>query len=188
MPGGELRMGKIPKPATIPIQRIVVGLDGSASSNAALRWAVDVAKGLGAHITAVHALDLPDDYPPTDTKFHDGWRRSIKAQFENVWCKPLARARVRYRAVMAEGRAASAIARVANQSNADLIVVGRRGRSGIAQLILGSVSHELVMRSRLPVLVLGPEAVVKHRVDSKGTEVEKSPRSRQSVSASPIRR
>jgi nucleotide-binding universal stress UspA family protein len=46
------------------------------------------------------------------------------------------------------------IADVAERENADLIVVGRRGRSGVAELLLGSTSHELVLHSKQPVLVV----------------------------------
>jgi nucleotide-binding universal stress UspA family protein len=46
------------------------------------------------------------------------------------------------------------IAAVAQREKADVIVVGRRGRGGVAELLLGSTSHELVLHSRLPVLVV----------------------------------
>lgn len=151
------------------IKQIVAGVDGSAGSELALHWVADVAKQTSARITAVHALEVPDDYKEPE-RFHDGWRRSIKAQFENRWCRPLLRAGVEYQAVLAEGRAASTIVKVAADRQADLIVVGRRGRSGVAQLLLGSVSNELVQTSTLPVLVLGPEAVKKRTRARKARE------------------
>jgi nucleotide-binding universal stress UspA family protein len=65
---------------------------------------------------------------------------------------------VRYRAVMEDGRPASVLADVAERDNADLIIVGRRGRGGIAELVLGSVSHELVLGSKRPVLLISPDS------------------------------
>jgi nucleotide-binding universal stress UspA family protein len=149
--------------ASRKIKRIVVGLDGSADSQAALGWALDMAKGMGSTVTAVYAVDLPSFYPePAVTlQFDDGWRKTMRMQFEETWCKPLREAGTRYRAVMEDGRAASVISRVAQAEGADIIVVGRRGRGGVAELILGSVSHELVLRSRIPVLVIEPEPVKK---------------------------
>jgi nucleotide-binding universal stress UspA family protein len=59
---------------------------------------------------------------------------------------------------MEDGRAASVIADVADRENADMVVVGRRGRGGVAELLLGSTSHELVLHSRRPVLVVSAKA------------------------------
>jgi len=74
--------------------------------------------------------------------------------FEEVWCKPLREAGVKYRPVFKDGRAASVIAEVADDADADVVLVGRRGRGGMAELLLGSVSHELVLHCKRPVLVI----------------------------------
>ncbi len=140
-------------------RRIVVGLDGSESSAAALKWAVRLAKGMGSQVTAVYAIDVPTYFPQpygTPIQFDDEWRAAMKADFENKWCKPLKVSGVRYRTVMEDGRAASVIAAVADRENAD-VVVGRRGRGGVAELLLGSASHELVLHSKRPVLVISPK-------------------------------
>jgi nucleotide-binding universal stress UspA family protein len=49
------------------------------------------------------------------------------------------------------------IAQVADSVNADVIVIGRRGRGGVAELVLGSVSHELVLHSKRPILVISTD-------------------------------
>lgn len=142
------------------VRRIVVGLDGSESSSAALKWAVRLAKGMGSQVTAVYAIDVPTYFPQpygTPIQFDDEWRAAMKADFENKWCKPLKVSGVRYRTVMEDGRAASVIAAVADRENADVVVVGRRGRGGVAELLLGSASHELVLHSKRPVLVISPK-------------------------------
>jgi len=144
------------------ITNIVVGVDGSAGANAALRWVADVARQTGARVFPVHVLEIPDD-DRGPGMFHDGWRQTIRTQFENMWCRPLRRAQIDYTPLLAEGPAASSIIGVAREKNADLLVVGRRGRSGVAQLVLGSVSHDVVQTSAVPVLVIGPEASRKAR-------------------------
>lgn len=53
-----------------------------------------------------------------------------------------------------DGRAASVLIKVADALDADVVVVGRRGRGGVAELLLGSVSHELVLHCKRPVLVI----------------------------------
>ena len=146
------------------IARIVVGLDGSEHSRFALDWAIRMARGMGSEVVAVYVVDLPVWYdsvsgalPP---QFDPEWRAAMKRDFENEWCKPLSEAKVRYQTRMEDGRAASVISRVADEINADIIVVGRRGRGGVAELLLGSVSHELVLQSKRPVLVIssGPKS------------------------------
>jgi nucleotide-binding universal stress UspA family protein len=91
-------------------------------------------------------------------QYDEEWRRQIKEEFENKWCKRLRASGLRYRTVMRDGRPASVIAEVADDENADIIVVGRRGRGGVAELVLGSVSHELAVHSKRPLLLIEPEA------------------------------
>jgi nucleotide-binding universal stress UspA family protein len=143
------------------IRRIAVGVDGSESSAAAVKWAIRLAKGMGSQVIAVYAVDIPVYFPePEELPFvlDDDWRAGMKSDFEERWCKPLKVAGVRYRAIMEDGRAATVISEVAERENADVIVVGRRGRGGVAELLVGSTSHELVLHSRQPVLVVSAKA------------------------------
>jgi nucleotide-binding universal stress UspA family protein len=139
------------------IRRIAIGVDGSDSSAAAVKWAIRLAKGMGSQVVAIYAVDIPAYFPePEELPFvlDQDWRDGMKSEFEDRWCKPLKVAGIRYRAVMEDGRAATVIAAVAEREKADIIVVGRRGRGGVAELLLGSTSHELVLHSRLPVMVV----------------------------------
>ncbi|HXN78762.1 MAG TPA: universal stress protein [Candidatus Dormibacteraeota bacterium] len=139
------------------IRRIAIGVDGSEASSAALKWAIRLAKGLGSQVIAVYAVDIPVYFPePEELPFvlDQEWRAGMKSEFEDKWCKPLKVAGIKYRTVMEDGRAASVIAAVAERENADVIVVGRRGRGGVSELLLGSASHELVLHSKRPVLVV----------------------------------
>ena len=142
------------------IGRIVVGVDGSEHSEAALRWATRMAKGMGSEVVAVFAIEPPiyieggsmAPVPPPQTD--PEWRAPMNKEFEGEWCKALLDAGVRYRTILEDGRPASVIARVAEDVNADVIVVGRRGRGGVAELVLGSVSHELVLHAKRPILLI----------------------------------
>lgn len=140
-----------------PIRRIVVGLDGSEHATTALKWAIRMAKGTESRITAVHAIDIPALYSAPmglPVQVDREWQSIIKDEFEGRWCAPLKASKLRYRTVMEVGRAASMISAVAERENADLVVVGRRGRSGVAELLLGSVSHEVVLHCQRPVAVI----------------------------------
>jgi nucleotide-binding universal stress UspA family protein len=141
------------------IARIVVGVDGSEHSGFALEWAIRMARGMHSEMVAVYSVNVPVWYasaggavPPP--QFDPEWRAEMQSEFEDRWCEPLKDAGIPYQTRMEDGRAASVINRVADEVNADVIVVGRRGRGGVAELVLGSVSHELVLLSKRPVLVI----------------------------------
>jgi nucleotide-binding universal stress UspA family protein len=144
------------------IGRIVVGVDGSEHSEAALGWAARMAKGMGSEVIAVFAVAPPiyvdggymAPVPPPQSD--PRWRQEMKKEFEGQWCKTLHDSGVRYRAMMVDGRPASVMAQVAESVDADVIVVGRRGRGGVAELVLGSVSHELVLHAKRPILLIPP--------------------------------
>ncbi len=144
------------------IKRIVVGVDGSEHAAFALDWAIRMAKGMGSEVTAVFAIvpplyfDAAFGYSPAivPPQFDQEWRSAMQKEFENEWCKPLRESGVKYRTVMDDGRPASVIAQTADQVDADVVVVGRRGRGGAAEVLLGSVSHELVLHCKRPVLVI----------------------------------
>lgn len=141
-------------------RRIVVGLDASPASEAAVRWAIAYAGAVGAEVVAVHALEAPVYF---SHPYNETWpvvvdsllRGGVRRRFEEDWCAPLAAAGVLYRSVMADGRAADIRLDVADREAAELIVTGRRGLNPPGELVLGSVSHHLVHGSRRPV-VLGP--------------------------------
>ncbi len=140
------------------IEKIVVGLDGSEHSAAALSWAVGMARGMGSEVIALYAVDIPVYYPApygVPPQYDPEWRQAMAGEFEK-WCEPLKKAGVRYRALMLDGRPATELARTAEEEGADVIVVARRGRGGVAELVLGSVSHELILHSKVPVLLIPP--------------------------------
>lgn len=141
------------------VKTIVVGLDGSEPAAAALDWTVAMAKGMGSEVVAVFAIApmvyaFPEGYPMLPPQLDPEWRKLMQADFETVWCKPLKEAGIRYRTVMEDGSPASVLNEVADRVGADVVVVGRRGRGGIAELVLGSVSHALVLHSHHPVLLV----------------------------------
>ncbi|HEX6488282.1 MAG TPA: universal stress protein [Candidatus Dormibacteraeota bacterium] len=142
------------------VKRIVVGVDGSAHSAAALDWAIGLAKLAGAEVIAVHGLYIPvyaaTGYAPV-LQFDPEWRKQMRQAFEE-WCEPLTSSEVPYRTIFREGRPASVLMDAADSLQADLVVVGRRGRGSLVELMLGSVSHELSHHCKQPVVVISHPA------------------------------
>ena len=63
---------------------------------------------------------------------------------------------MKFRTLITDGRPATVLAQTAEGEGAQVIIVARRGRGGVAELVLGSVSHELMLHSRTPVLLIPP--------------------------------
>jgi len=146
--------------AVLP-KKILVGLDGSSGSARALAWAIELAKALDGQIVAVHIAELltpsalglglaPIDLP-------DDWVEDLRRRFEDQWTAPLKQAGVQYRTVFETGAPASTLIAIAHAQHSDLIVTGSRGLGGFGELLLGSVSHQLVLHAQIPVVVIPPE-------------------------------
>jgi nucleotide-binding universal stress UspA family protein len=139
------------------VKRIVVGVDGSDSGKHAVEWTARLAKAMRSEVIAVYALDIPVALPDPYTMplyLDDKVRAGIEKDLVTKWCRPLKTAGVKFRAILQDGRPASVILDVADKEKAGLIVVGRRGRGEVAELLLGSVSHEVVLHSKRPVLLV----------------------------------
>ena len=127
---------------------IVVAVDGSESAARAIQWVVEHGPRLGADVVAVHALEEPVYAVPPMAAVALGplppeLRAEVRSTLERDWCAPLTDAGVPVKCELLDGPPAAAIIRVANEHDADLVVVGRRGRGGFTELLLGSVSHQL---------------------------------------------
>ena len=135
-------------------RRIVVGVDGSPSSMAALRWAILQAELTGCDVEAVIAWRLPSRYgfaAVTDraTDFEGDARKILADALNEVSSvKP----DVLIRSSVAEGHPAEVLVRAAR--GADMLVVGSRGHGGFTEAVLGSVSQHCVHHAPCPVLVI----------------------------------
>ncbi len=138
------------------VERIVVGVDGSANSIRALEWAIAVARGNRAEILAVHAF-RPGHGSTAWSGDGKEARRQAQISFEYNWCLPLTHAGLPYRAIFVDGNPVATLVATAVEQHADLIVVGARGLGGFSELLLGSVSQQLASHTPVP-LVLVPAA------------------------------
>jgi nucleotide-binding universal stress UspA family protein len=135
-------------------RRIVVGVDGSDSSKAALRWAIRQAKLTGGSVDAVTAWHYPSTYgwAPIADGAVDIEGEAKKALTEALNEVSGLDPEVSVRPQVIEGHPAEVLLRAAR--GADLLVVGSRGHGGFTSALLGSVSQNCVLHAHCPVLVL----------------------------------
>ena len=142
--------------------RIVVGVDGSAEAGEALSWAVAEAKRRSATVEVVHVYDVPvfaDPMGMGSTVLYeesDQIQEGAKAMLAEV-VAPYADAGVTLDPLVVQGPAGGVL--VDRSEGADLVVVGARGRGGVAGLLLGSVSQHVTHHARCPVVVIPRSAV-----------------------------
>jgi len=139
--------------------KILVGVDGSEHSARAVRWCADHAAALGAEVIAVHVIDLPVYLGPGEPAMPippltPEQRQELQDLAARDWCKPLADAGVAYRVILVDGSPAFALIRLAQDEGAELVVAGRRGIGGFAELLMGSTTHQLSHHLDRPLIII----------------------------------
>lgn len=141
-------------------KHILLATDGSAASEHAAQLAVDLARVHGAKLTAVYVVD-PYPYLGIGEANPLGFQAYMSAALEHAaaahakvlsLCETAPKVPFQPRLVE-DAAPAAGIAQSARQVEADLVVVGSHGRTGVARLMLGSVAGKVVAESAIPVLV-----------------------------------
>ncbi len=139
------------------MQSIIVGTDGSPSAEVAVRRAIEVAKGSGA---VVHLVTAFPDVPSYRERIGSSAKRdpiNLREVAESVLARAageLTSQGVEVETSAREGDAAKVILDVAQEQNADLIVVGARGLTGFERFLLGSVSSKLSHHATCSVMIV----------------------------------
>lgn len=158
---GHCPVTVVPGPAPPAEGAVVVGVDGSAASDAAVALAFEDAALTGSDLLAVHSWsDAVLPVGPEVGFFADLDWEPLAERAKQTLTERLAGWRDKYptvpvRAVVTRGRPVQALLDAARQAR--LIVVGSRGRGGFTGLILGSVSQAVLHHARCPVLIARPD-------------------------------
>lgn len=144
------------------MSEIVVGLDVSPASHAALAWAANQARTTEADLRAVHVLLLPSvmfaavgtmSVPTSEAgadKAEEAYRNAVSAVWEMVQPEPSWRLDFYY--------ADPSSLLVAESSHADLLVIGTREHVGWGRILSGSISHYCLSHAACPVVAVPPPA------------------------------
>lgn len=150
---------------TTRLNRILVPTDFSEASGYALRYASDLARGLGARLIVLYADPF---VPPIDyAAMVGGWDENSFEELKTRAAEQLqhdAKANidpsVLFDAVVRVATPLDGILAQARESGAGLIVMGTHGRAGFQRLILGSVTEAVMRRAQIPVIAVPPRSAM----------------------------
>ncbi len=139
-------------------EKILYPTDGSECSKRALKHVVEIAKKFNSKVYVLHAFPFIPEYIGSE------YRQKIVAQstleserITQEAAKVLEDEGIPYEIEILEGPAHKAILNVAEVRKVDLIIMGSRGVSALAGVLLGSVSQRVVTHAPCPVLIVRGE-------------------------------
>jgi nucleotide-binding universal stress UspA family protein len=141
--------------------RIVVGTDGSETAAEAVRQAVDLAKLAGATLSVVSAFSpIPERKvksqrldAPADVQYEIGPREDVNLILDAA-AADARKEGIEVQTHPVEGDPAEAILNVAEETKADLIVVGNKGMTGARRFVLGSVPNNISHHAPCSVIIV----------------------------------
>ena len=143
------------------IQRLLVATDFSVRSRAALRYAVGLAGTLSAEIDVLHITPAPSRVALAVDAYLD---RPLPAVEEETlaearmkvgqFCACVSHEGIRVIPLVEAGDPAATIVRMATELPSDLIIIGTHARTGVSELVLGSVAHRVISCAPCPVVTL----------------------------------
>lgn len=154
--------------------KILVALDNSPTSDALFAQALDLTQATEGALLLVHSLSNQEESSPLfmsgrlDSIYWapgteldlEAWRQEwVRYETESLerlrgWAAIANTAEVATEFRQLRGNPAVAICKAAQEWGADLVVIGNRGRTGLAELVLGSVSNEVMHKAPCSVLVM----------------------------------
>lgn len=139
-------------------KHLVVPTDFGEPAQAALNFAIDLATKYEAKLTLLHVYGVPTVYYPDAVSWPlEELGKAAQTSLDTA----VAQVRARWpntHGHVEVGDPRESILKFANESSADLLVIGTHGRRGIAHLVLGSVAEWLVRMAPLPVLTVSMRA------------------------------
>jgi len=134
------------------IRKILVPTDFSPAADAALRYAIDMARGLSAEIHLVHAWQL-SAYASPSSDLAKGMERDLSRDLAQAAARVPA-GEVALHQHLRLGIPYVEIVDAARDLGADLVVMGTTGKTGLEHFLLGSVAERVVRTAACPVLTV----------------------------------
>ena len=147
--------------SAISLKNVLFATDFSPTSEAALPYAAAICRRFGATLHAAHVISDASllmmtggvDYVTMGTIYDDA-QNEAKGKLEHLADRFEG---VPHRSHVCHGQVWKALARILEENEIDLIVVGTHGRTGLGKLLLGSVAEDILRHAPCPVLTVGPK-------------------------------
>lgn len=146
----------------VVIRNILMAVDFSPSSDAALTYAAVVARRYGSRIYLAHII-RPDVYQLVSPEAMETVLDQTRHYAEQQLAKILVSGRLRgipHQVLLGQGELWTVFSRLIEEHEIDLAVVGTHGRTGLEKMLMGSVAERVFRLAPCPVLTVGPRAVV----------------------------
>jgi len=145
----------IPNGAKIGRRNLLVATDGSAYSEAAARKAIEIAMQSHGEIKALSVVDVTVEFMLRAHEVYDTLVAKAKGFSDAIKQKALA-AGIKAEALVRDGEVYQVIIDVAKEQQADMIIMGSLGRTGIKRLLMGSTAERVLGHATFPVLIVKP--------------------------------
>jgi nucleotide-binding universal stress UspA family protein len=143
------------------ITRILVPTDFSPHAESALRYALDLAPKFNAAVHLLHVVEDPIAAGVWSSDIYtaevEGLQVNLVRDAEQRLCASVPAGAAMVTCEVRRGPAARQILEAAREAGSDLIVMGTRGRTGVAHVLMGSVAERIVRLAPCPVLTLHAE-------------------------------
>ena len=137
--------------------KVLVPVDGSENSLRALDHAIYLGKKTGANITAMNVIENPPTVYVESQKLLNDLLANFRAESARILdeCKQIAeKSDVKIETIIGEGDAASSIVGYAQKGGFDTIIIGRRGRGRFKEMVLGSISNNVLHHAQCTVMIV----------------------------------
>lgn len=156
-PSTSGRPAGLKRTPSLKLRTILVPVDFSERSRAALDYAITLAQDLGGSLNVLHVLDPLLAAGRLDSARLRQLKTSSRAEAAKqlrALSRELVLAGVRTELFLRNGPATEIIVAFAVAKQADLIIMGSQGRTGLRRLLIGSVAERVVRHASCPVLVV----------------------------------
>ena len=155
----------------IALKNILFATDFSTAADAAVPFAIQIAKRYGAKVYGVH-VNRYSDYTGAAPNAWAAMAEALEAENkEDARHLHEQLQGIEHEAVIGEGNTWEVVSNLIKEKQIDLVVVGTRGRTGIGKVLLGSVAEQILRQAPCPVLTVGPHVALEPESAAKMHEI-----------------
>jgi nucleotide-binding universal stress UspA family protein len=145
----------IPDGAKIAWKKLIVATDGSSYSEVAGRRAIEIAAQHNSEIIALSAVDVTVEFMIRAQEVYEHTVANAKTFADSIKERAIS-ANIRADSIVKDGEVFKVIIDAAKEYQADMIVMGSLGRTGIKRLLMGSTAERVLGHASFPVLIVKP--------------------------------